>query len=168
MRSMRILAAVSDRPRKETANHECGTPTRMEQIHRLRLALPLLLGGLAALAAGSATAAPKGGDKKKGGGASFLQIQALTATVAGERGRRAVLTVEAGLDIPDAKLRELAELSQPRLRAAFSQSLRVYAAGLAPAALPDADYLGRQLQRDADRVLGKTGSTLLLGTILVN
>ena len=168
MRSMRILAAVSDRPRKETANHECGTPTRMEQIHRLRLALPVLLGGLAALAAGSATAAPKGGDKKKGGGASFLQLQALTATVAAERGRRAVLTVEAGLDIPDAKLRELAELSQPRLRAAFSQTLRVYAAGLAPAALPDADYLGRQLQRDADRVLAKTGSTLLLGTILVN
>ena len=168
MRSMRILAAVSDRPRKETANHECGTPTRMEQIHRLRLALPVLLGGLVALAAGSATAAPKGGDKKKGGGASFLQLQALTATVAGERGRRAVLTVEAGLDIPDAKLRELAELSQPRLRAAFSQTLRVYAAGLAPAALPDADYLGRQLQRDADRVLAKTGSTLLLGTILVN
>lgn len=142
----------------------------MEQIHRLRLALPLLFGGLVALSASPAAAAgaPKGGDKKKGGGASFIQFATLTATVAGERGRRAVLTLEAGLDIPDEKLREAAELSTPRLRAAFSQSLRVYAAGLAPAALPNADYIARQLQRDADRVLGKAGATLLLGTILVN
>lgn len=142
----------------------------MEQTHRLRLALPLLFSGLVALSASPAAAAgaPKGGDKKKGGGASFIQFPTLTATVAGERGRRAVLTLEAGLDIPDEKLREAAELSTPRLRAAFSQSLRVYAAGLAPAALPNADYIARQLQRDADRVLGKGGATLLLGTILVN
>ncbi|MDP1872825.1 hypothetical protein [Phenylobacterium sp.] len=142
----------------------------MEQIHRLRLALPVLFSGLVALTASPAAAAgpPKGGDKKKGGGLTFLQFQTLTATVAGERGRRAVLTLEVGLDIPDEKLRAHAELSEPRLRASFSQTLRVYAAGLAPAGLPDADYIGRQLQRDADRVLGKSGATLLLGTILVN
>jgi hypothetical protein len=141
----------------------------MEKIHRLRLALPLLFSGLVALSASPAAAAgaPKG-DKKKGGGLTFIQFQTLTATVAGERGRRAVMTVETGLDIPDEKLREAAELSTPRLRAAFSQSLRVYAAGLGPAALPNADYIARQLQRDADRVLGKGGATLLLGTILVN
>ena len=135
----------------------------MEQIHRLRLALPILFSGLVALSAKPAAAAgaPKGGDKKKGGGLTFIQLQTLTATVAGERGRRAVMTVETGLDIPD-------EMSTPRLRAAFSQSLRVYAAGLGPAALPNADYIARQLQRDADRVLGKGGATLLLGTILVN
>jgi len=169
MRSVRILVAVFGRPRKETANHEGGTPTRMEQIHRLRLALPLLFSGLVALSASpTAAAGPPKGDKKKGGGLTFIQLQTLTATVAGERGGRAVMTLEAGLDIPDEKLRAAAELATPRLRAAFSQSLRVYAAGLGPAALPNADYLARQLQRDADRVLGKGGATLLLGTILVN
>ena len=169
---MRILAAVSGRPRKETANHKCGTPPRMEQPSRLRLtALPALFAaslGLFAAGAASAAGAPKGGDKKKGGGLTFLQFPTLTATVAGERGRRAVMTVEVGLDIPDEKLRAHAELSEPRLRAAFSQSLRVYGAGLSPSALPNADYIGRQLQRDADRVLGKAGARLLLGTILVN
>jgi hypothetical protein len=144
----------------------------MEQPSRLRLAaLPALLAaslGLFAASAASAAGAPKGGDKKKGGGLTFLQFPTLTATVAGERGRRAVMTVEVGLDIPDEQLRAHAELSEPRLQAAFAQSLRVYGAGLGPAALPNADYIGRQLQRDADRVLGKAGSTLLLGTILVN
>lgn len=136
-------------------------PAPRRTLVALAAALPALL------ASGAANAAPKA-DKKKGGGASFLQLSTLTASVAGPRGRHAILTVENGLDITDAKLRAHAELSQPRLRAAFTSSLQLYASGLAPQALPDADYISRILQRDADRVLGKSGAKLLLGTILVN
>ncbi|MBA4795554.1 hypothetical protein [Phenylobacterium sp.] len=135
----------------------------------LRLRRRLLMGLLAAFAATPALAA--GGaekDKKKGGGLSFIQLATLTATVAGPRGRRAVMTVEAGVDVKDEKLRELADLSQPRLRAAFTQTLQIYASGLGPGDLPDADYIARVLQRDTDRVLGKPGAKLLLGTILIN
>ena len=136
---------------------------------RRRALLAALAAAPAVLAAAGAQAAgPAKGDKKKGGGASFLQLTTLTASIAGPRGRRAILTVEHGLDIPDEKLRAHAELSQPRLRAAFTQTLQLYGSGLAAQALPDADYIARMLQRDADRVLGKAGAKLLLGTILVN
>jgi len=112
-------------------------------------------------------AAPKE-EKKKGGGLSYLQIPAMTATVIRRDGRRGVLTVETGVDVADAALRSRAELSQPRLRAAYSQVLQTYAAGLPPGSPPNTEYLSRELQRQTDLVLGKQGARLLLGTVLVN
>lgn len=130
---------------------------------------------LAALALAPALAAPRAWaneapkeDRKKGGGASFLQIQALTATVNRMGGKRGVMTVDCGLDIPDEKLRERAALAGPRLRAGFVQSLSMYAAGLPAARAPDADYLATLLQRDADTLLGRKGARLLLGTVMIN
>ena len=107
-------------------------------------------------------------EKKKGGGASYLQIQTLTATTNAARGRRGVLTVETGVDIPDGGLRSYCESVLPRLRAAYVQIVQTYAAGLAPQAVPNADFLARELQRETDRVLGRKGARLLLGAILVN
>jgi len=136
----------------------------------LRLSRRFLAGLLAGLAVASpalASGAPEK-DKKKGGGLSFIQFPTLTATVAAPRGRRAVMTIETGVDVKDEKLREFAALSEPRLRAAYTQTLQVYAAGLAPNELPNAEYISRVLQRDTDRVLGKPGAKLLLGTILIN
>ena len=119
------------------------------------------------LATPALAAAPKE-EKKKGGGASFIQIPTLTATILRRDGRRGVLTVETGVDVPDGGLRARAEASQPRLRAAYTQVLQVYAAGLSPGGLPNADYLSRELQRQTDLILGKRGAKLLLGTILMN
>jgi hypothetical protein len=106
--------------------------------------------------------------KKKGGGVSFLQLQTLTATVMRSDGRRGVMTVEVGIDIANTGLRSKAQISQPRLRAAYVQMLQAYASGLGPGAAPDADYISRMLQRETDQVLGGPGGKLLLGTILIN
>ena len=129
-----------------------------------------LLIALASLALpGAALAsAPKKAEKKKGGGASYLQIQTVTATIARANGRRGVLTVEVGLDVPDGALRARAEASVPRIRAAFVQVVQTYGAGLTPNTAPNADFLAGELQRETDRVLGRKGARLLLGTILVN
>ena len=107
-------------------------------------------------------------EKKKGGGLSYLQLPTLTATIQRPNGRRGVLTVETGIDIPDPALRAKADLLAPRLRAAFVQSLQIYASGLAPASVPNADFIARQLQQQTDLILGRPGGRLLLGTILVN
>lgn len=115
-----------------------------------------------------AHAASSGGEKKKGGGASFVQFPALTATVIRADGRRGVLTVESGLDVPDGVLRERAIGLQPRLRDAYVRFLQVYAAAVPPGAAPNPDTIGASLQRSTDQVLGKPGAKLLLGTILVN
>lgn len=129
---------------------------------RLVLSLPLIL----ALAAPASHAVEA---KKKGGGLSYVQLQPLTATILRGDGRRGVLTVETGVDVPgNGALRNRADISQPRLRAAYLQALQAYASGLGPGVPPDADYIARALQRETDKVLGQQGAKLLLGTILAN
>ena len=121
---------------------------------------------LAAQAAAPAHAADA--EKKKGGGITFVQMHTLTATVLRADGRRGVMTVEVGIDIPSSSLRARADISEPLLQASYVQMLQVYASGLGPGAVPDADYISRMLQRSTDTVLGAPGGRLLLCTILVN
>ncbi len=126
----------------------------------------LFVAGLA-LAAAPALAA-RAEERKKGGGETFIQLSTLTANVTRINGRRGVMTVEVGIDVPDAGLRARAQESTPLLHAAYGDALRTYAAGLPPGGLPDPDYLQRQFQRLTDTTLGRPGATLLLGTVLVN
>ena len=129
---------------------------------RAFLALTALI---AALPAGALAEEEK---KKKAGGATFIQINTLVGTTNRSGGRRGVLTVECGLDIPDAKLREFANLSLPRLRAAYVQTVQSYAAGLPAGQPPSVDFLGMALQRQTDAVLGRKGARLLLGAIMAS
>ncbi len=122
---------------------------------------------LAAAAPGLALAAG-GGEKKKSGGGAYLPIQTLLGTTVRAGGRRGVLSVDCGLDIPDPALRTRAEQSVPRLRAAYVQTVQSYAATLQPRVLPNADYLAGALQRQTDVVLGRPGARLLLGAIIAN
>jgi hypothetical protein len=124
------------------------------------LALALLAPGLAA--------AQEQNQRKKGGGASFIQLDTLTATVLRLDGRRGVMTVEVGVDVADAALHARAAQSTPLLHAAYAEIVRTYAAGLPPGAPPNADYLSMQLQRQTDLTLGRPGAKLLLGTIILN
>jgi hypothetical protein len=121
----------------------------------------------AALALAPALARPAD-KRKKGGGDSYIQLDTLSATVMRANGRRGVMTVEVGVDVPDAGLRARAQQSAPRLQAAFAEVLETYASGLQPGGVPNADYLSRALQRQTDMALGRPGGVLLLGTILVN
>ncbi len=108
------------------------------------------------------------GEKKKSGGTSFIQLNTMTANVARIDGRRGVFTVEAGLDVPDPVLRERANGLLPRIRAAFNDTLSVFAASMRPQTAPDLDLLSKKLQADTNRVLGRPGARLLLGSCLVN
>ncbi len=123
---------------------------------------------IAAFAAALLAPPARAEEKKKGGGLSFIAFPTLTATVMRPDGRRGVLTVEAGIDVPDSGLRARAQSVQPRLQAAYVQVLQIYAGGLPPATMPDAEYIGQSLQRETDRLLGARGAKLLLGAILVN
>ncbi len=105
-------------------------------------------------------------EKKEKG--TYVTIDTLTATVIAPNGRRQVMTVQSGIDCPDPKLHAYAEMDQPRLRAAFTETLQLYAGALAPGVPPDADYVARKLQETTDQVLGKPGGRFLLGGIMVN
>ena len=122
----------------------------------------------AALALSPAARASEGGEKPATGGDSYVRINTLTAYTTRPGQRRGVMTVDCGLDIPDPALRHRAELVLPRLRAAFVQTVQIYAGGLPAGAPPNPDFLARNLQRSADEVLGKKGARVLMGAILVN
>ena len=107
-------------------------------------------------------------EKKKGGGETYMQFPTLTASMIRLNGGRGVLTVETGLDVPDAGLRMRAEESEPRLRDAYVSYLLTYAASVQPGVAPDPDAIALALQRATDQVLGRAGAKLLLGTVLVN
>ncbi|PZQ62264.1 MAG: Tat pathway signal protein [Phenylobacterium zucineum] len=125
---------------------------------------------LAALAAtpGLAHAAGGGGDKKKSGGGTYMPIDTLLGTTIRNDGRRGVLSVDCGLDIPNEALRTRAQQSLPRLRAAYLQAVQSYSSGLSTGQLPNPDYIGQALQRQTDLILGKPGARVLLGSIVVN
>ena len=128
----------------------------------------ILLLAIAALAAPAAALAQEQEQKKKGGGLTYVQFPTLTATVLKGDGRRGVLTVDAGVDVPNGALRAKVNLVEPRLRAAYVQLLQAYVYSLSPGAAPDPDFLSLTLQRETDRVLGQPGARVLLGAMLVN
>lgn len=138
--------------------------------HMTRSPLAAPLAAWLALAAVVAPAAARaaGGEKKKSGGGSYVPVQSLMGATIRPGGRRGVLSVDLGLDVPDAALRTRAEQSTPRLRAAYLQIVQSYAAGLAQGAVPNPDYIAQTLQRQTDAILGKPGAKVLLGSIIVN
>jgi hypothetical protein len=99
---------------------------------------------------------------------SYVQLQTLAVSTIRASGRRGVLTVEVGVDAPDPALRDKVDLYTPLLRSAYISALQPYGLGLPPDQLPNADYISMTLQRETDRVLGRRGARLLLGSILVN
>jgi len=134
----------------------------------MRRRLFLALVALTAVPGAWAHASEGKDKKKKAGGDSYIPIQTITAYTIRPNGRRGVLTVECGLDVPDAKLRDRVELVLPRIRAAFVQSVQVYAGGLPDRAPPNPQFLTRTLQHATDQTLGRPGARVLLGAVIVN
>lgn len=129
--------------------------------------LPLVLAS-ALMVAPAPALASSSKKEEKGPAVSYFALQPLTAVALRRDGRRGVLTLEAGIEAKDPKVMERAQQSQPRLRAAFAQVLMTYAAGMRRGDPPDVDYLSREMQKTADRVLGKPGARVLIGSALMN
>jgi hypothetical protein len=121
-----------------------------------------------ALLPGPALAGESADPKRKTGGESYIPIDTLTAYTTRPNGRRGVMSVECGLDVPDPALRDRVELVLPRLRAAYVQSVQIYAGGLPDGLPPNPGFLAGNLQRATDQVLGRKGARVLMGAVLVN
>ncbi len=132
----------------------------------IRLTLTLLY--IAVLLAAAPAVASEAPAKEAGPVGHYIEFSTLTATVFRPDRRRGVMIVDASLDIPDAAVRARAASLTPRLRAAYSQALNVYAAGLPPGRPADPEYLSREMQRQTDAAIGRPGAKFLLGSILVN
>jgi flagellar basal body-associated protein FliL len=126
----------------------------------------VLLAGLLALTPAAALAAPP--KKKSAGSGTTLIFPTLTSTILRPDGRRGVLTVEVVIDAPDEALRARADQSRPLLRDAWNTVLIREGAAMRPGAPPDVERLSRELQKACDRVLGRAGARVLLGSVIVN
>ena len=108
-----------------------------------------------------------------GGGAAaaqstYLALPTITANVVRTGGRRGMMTVETGIDTPDAALRVRVAQSMPRLRAAFAVAVQQSANTLRPGAPPDVERLVAQLQAATNTVMGRPGARLLIGTVMLS
>jgi hypothetical protein len=131
----------------------------------------LALSFLSLLAAASLAAPPalaSSGKEEKTPLVTYFALQPLTATTIRRDGRRGVMTMEAGVQALDPVLMERVQKSEPRLRAAFAQVLMTYTAGMRRGTAPDLNYLGGKMQDAADKVLGRKGTKVLLGSAMVN
>ena len=133
---------------------------------RRQMITGLMTSGSLLVVAPTAAAGPKveGGSSSAGG---QLRMALINATVLRRTGRRGVMSVESTLDIADGVLFERAKLSQPHLNAAFNEAIQLYASRMLPHAVPDLNAITATLQRATDRVLGRAGAKVLLGTVMV-
>lgn len=129
-----------------------------------------LLGLAPALAA--AVAVPATPAKASGGGgsstqASYLRLPTITANVRRPGGALGIMTIETGVDTPDAALRTRVAQSAPRLRAAYAAVVQQAANATLPGAPPDLERLVAQLQAATNQTVGRAGARLLIGTVMV-
>lgn len=108
-----------------------------------------------------------GGGGKSAPAESYLRLPTVTGNARRSDGRNGVMTVETGVDAADAALRTRVQQSAPRLRAAYAAVVAETANGLLPGAAPDVERLVARLQAATDRVLGRRGARLLIGTVMV-
>jgi hypothetical protein len=136
--------------------------------HRLlSIALAAALAGGPLVMPAAAYASAHGKEEKKAP-PTYFALDPINAVVLRRDGRRGVMSVEAGIEAKDPVLMARAQASTPRLRAAFAQVLMVYAAGLRGGIAPDMDYVGRELQKACDQVLGKPGAKVLMGSAMLS
>ncbi|MDQ1154848.1 Tat pathway signal protein [Brevundimonas sp. SORGH_AS_0993] len=98
--------------------------------------------------------------------ATYQRLPIVTASILRADGLRGVLSIETGLDTPDAALRARVLQSVPRLRAAYATAAQTFANGLRPGMPPDVDRLAALLQAATNTALGRPGARFLLGAVL--
>jgi hypothetical protein len=107
-------------------------------------------------------------EKKKGGGKGYTQFPMISVFTQANATHHGTLSIDMGLYTDDPKLQAQIKAYMPRLQDAYLSRLQTYANGLNPRSLADPDYISLQLQQATDRVLGRGGVKVLLGSILLN
>ncbi len=99
---------------------------------------------------------------------SWVIVDPFTVSIIQDGRVRGRFIVSFGMDVPDDALRETVEALMPRLRDTWLMDLNLYAATtLRQRRAADVPGVSSLLQADADRVLGKPGSKVLMGQATV-
>ena len=146
-------------------------PRRPGPVRASALALVVALAASPAFAAGKPAAA--GGvnataARRITAAESYMPQFGLTATVSANYARAGMITVDAGLDVPDPALRAKLQKMAPRVRDALRSALADYAnTHYRPGAAPDPDTIARMLQFSINRETGGQGAKVVLANVMV-
>ena len=134
------------------------------------LSTALRAGVLALAVSGMATSAFAGAKapEHRGGPITYVHLPGLTTNVLRSNGKWGVVTIEAGLDIQDEKLRIRVQKSIPVLMDSYTRAMAGIGPGVHPGSEPDLDLVSRSLQGVTNRVLGRPGAIFLVGSVIVN
>jgi len=143
----------------------------MRALLSLVLILALALGAGPAVAAGggggSSQQAPATRQERLTSAETYMPLPTLSAGVLQRHSTRGTIVVDMGLDIPDAALRNRAQLNAPRLRDALRTALATYASTYyRDRSAPEPTTLTRLMQQSVDRTLGGAGARVLMVNII--
>ena len=102
---------------------------------------------------------------------SYVRMESVRSAIVLDRrsGARATLDVTFSLNAPQRGTRRAIEQRRLWLRAAYSETLLIYAGRMYRwGDVPDLDLLARLLQEDTDRLLGAGEAEVLLDTVLIH
>jgi hypothetical protein len=99
---------------------------------------------------------------------SWVSVYPIAVSIVQDDKVRGQIQVWFGMDVPDATLRARAEELMPRLRDAWLTRISQFASTSARVRKPaNIDDMSRLLQTTADQMLGKPGSRVLIGSVIV-
>jgi len=99
---------------------------------------------------------------------SYIMVDPIYTTIVADNRVAGMLMIGAGLDVPNAELREEVERSLPVLRDAYIRNLMTFTANVVRTdAQPDVEIIADRLQAVTDRALKKKGAKLLLAQVAI-
>lgn len=132
------------------------------------LLLAALLAALPARAAEDGAKKDKAPEHKSTQSQSYILIEPIYTTIVSDNRAAGMLMVGAGLDVPDATLRDEVDRSMPVLRDAYIRNLMAFTANTVRTdAQPDVSVIAERLQAVTDRALKKKGARLLLAQVAI-
>jgi hypothetical protein len=100
---------------------------------------------------------------------SYVMVDPIYSTVFDAGKPAGTLMVAIGLNIPDAKLRSIAERAMPLLCDDYLRSLMNFtSSAVRPSQQPDVSEIAARLQRVTDRALRKKGARVLLAEVAMH
>ena len=99
---------------------------------------------------------------------SYIMVDPIYTTIVTDNRVAGMLMIGAGLDVPNAQLREEVNRSLPVLRDAYIRNLMTFTANVVRTdAQPDVEIIADRLQAVTDRALKKKGAKLLLAQVAI-
>ena len=131
-------------------------------------ALVALVGTGLPVRAEDAPKAQKAPEHKTTQSESYIMVDPIYTTIVADNHPAGMLMVGAGLDVPNATLREEVTRSMPVLRDAYIRNLMTFTANMVRTDLqPDVGLIADRLQAVTDRALKKKGARVLLAQVAI-